>query len=102
MIMEAQKDIDGHITLTYCGPAIGYFDACNQSWEKSKIWNIIELKYFSFTTLSTVGFGDFHPYSSSERIFIAFGMLLGVAIFSSILGNFIEMIDVIKEAQEDF
>jgi len=47
--------------------------------------------------LSTVGFGDFAPKSDAERMFIAFGMLIGVAVFSSILGNFIDMLDVIKD-----
>ena len=55
------------------------------------------MKYFSFTTLSTVGFGDFEPKSNTERIFVAFGMLAGVAIFSSVLSDFIEMFDVIKD-----
>ena len=45
--------------------------------------------YFSFTSLTTVGFGDFHPKSNFERIFIAFGLMFGVAIFSYIMGEFI-------------
>ena len=63
---------------------------------------MIKINYFSFTTLSTVGFGDFNPRSNLERLYMAFGMLLGVAIFSSILGNFIDMLDTIKEFQKDF
>ena len=53
---------------------------------------IIILLYFSFTTLSTVGFGDFHPKSNVERIFITFQMLIGVGLFSYFLGGFIEII----------
>ena len=49
--------------------------------------------YFSFTSLTTVGFGDFHPKSNFERIFIAFGLMFGVAIFSYIMGEFIQMIE---------
>jgi hypothetical protein len=49
--------------------------------------------YFSFTSLTTVGFGDFHPKSDFERIFIAFGLMFGVAIFSYIMGEFIQMFD---------
>ena len=63
---------------------------------------MIKINYFSFTTLSTVGFGDFNPRSNLERLYMAFGMLLGVAIFSSILGNFIDMLDNIKDFQKDF
>ena len=47
--------------------------------------------YFSFTTLSTVGFGDFHPYSDAERIIGSIILIFGVAIFSYIMGSFIEV-----------
>jgi len=30
--------------------------------------NIITLSYFLFTTLSTTGFGDYHPRSDYERL----------------------------------
>jgi hypothetical protein len=53
---------------------------------------MVILLYFSFTSLTTVGFGDFHPQSDSERIFIAAGLLFGVAIFSYIVGELIEVI----------
>jgi len=51
------------------------------------------MAYFFFTTLSTVGFGDLHPRSDAERILMAFLMLLGVAVFSYVMGNFIEILD---------
>lgn len=38
--------------------------------------------YFSFTTLSTVGFGDLYPVSDIERLSGAFVLLFGVATFS--------------------
>lgn len=48
--------------------------------------------YFTITSLSTVGFGDYHPRSDTERAFGAFILLFGVAIFSIIMGNFIEIL----------
>lgn len=84
------------IVLDHCGDATGYFLNCFEMDKKSKQEDIIILTYYAFTTLSTVGFGDLHPKSNIERIFIAFFMLLGVAVFSYIMGNFIEMIDVVK------
>lgn len=51
--------------------------------------------YFSFTTLTTVGFGDMSPQSESERIFGAFLLLFGVSIFSYCMGIFIEILDSI-------
>lgn len=57
---------------------------------------MIVLCYFSFTSLTTVGFGDYNPRSDWERLFIAFGLLMGVAIFSVIMGIFMGIIDQYK------
>lgn len=60
--------------------------------QMSQYESMIALLYFSFTSLTTVGFGDFHPKSDAERLFIAFGLLFGVSLFSYIMGEFIEMV----------
>ena len=44
------------------------------------------------TTLASVGYGDMRPISNSERIITAFIFLVGVAAFSFIMGNFIDML----------
>jgi hypothetical protein len=49
---------------------------------------MVIFSYFSFTSLSTVGFGDYHPVNNPERIFIALSILIGVIVFSLILQNF--------------
>jgi hypothetical protein len=38
------------------------------------------------TTISTVGYGDFTPKTSEERIIVSFLMLLGVCSFTYIVG----------------
>jgi hypothetical protein len=43
-----------------------------------------------------VGFGDYAPRGNIERFFGAFMLLFGVAIFSYIMGNFI---DILSQAQ---
>ena len=48
--------------------------------------------YWALTTLSTVGYGDYYPISNTERIFAIVVMLGGVAFFSYIMGNFIEIL----------
>jgi len=53
---------------------------------------MIRVMYFSFTTLATVGYGDFHPVSNTERIIGSFIILFGVVVFSFIMGHFIEML----------
>lgn len=60
--------------------------------------------YYALTTLSTVGFGDFYPVSDFERILGAFMILFGVALFSIIISEFLEMIaeiQAIKNQQLD-
>ena len=57
--------------------------------------------YYSFTSLTTVGFGDFNPRSEFERIFCSAILLFGVAIFSYIMGNFIEILEQIQTLNED-
>ena len=57
--------------------------------------------YFAFTSLSTVGFGDYHPRSDLERIVGALVLLFGVAIFSYIMGKFVEMVNQIREFRRE-
>ena len=54
--------------------------------------NLIIVLYFAFTTLSTVGFGDYNPKSELERTITAFILLIGVACFSYIMTQFIEIL----------
>jgi hypothetical protein len=61
--------------------------------KKTSIQIAIAVTYFAFTSLSTVGFGDLHPRSDYERLITAFILLFGVAIFSYVMGNFIEILD---------
>ena len=53
---------------------------------------VINCMYFIMTTLTTVGYGDYVPFSNAERIYIIFVQLIGVSFYSYIMGNFIEVI----------
>jgi potassium voltage-gated channel Eag-related subfamily H protein 8 len=57
--------------------------------------------YYAFTSLSTVGFGDFYPKSDFERVLCAIILLFGVAIFSYIMGNFINILDQYNNLNSD-
>lgn len=60
--------------------------------KKDDLSKAIIVVYYAFTSLSTVGFGDYHPRSDEERMLCAFILLFGVAIFSYIMGVFIEIL----------
>jgi hypothetical protein len=53
---------------------------------------MITMVYYSFTTLSTIGFGDYHPFADEERIITAFIFLSGTSIFSYMMGVFIKIV----------
>ncbi|CAD8102523.1 unnamed protein product [Paramecium sonneborni] len=42
--------------------------------------------YYAFTTLTTVGYGDIHSFSSAEMIITIFLMIVGVGFYSLIIG----------------
>ena len=48
--------------------------------------------YYALTMLSTVGYGDYYPISNLEMVMTVVLMLAGVAFFSFIMGNFMEII----------
>ena len=57
--------------------------------------------YYAFTSLSTVGFGDFHPKNNFERAFCAMILLAGNAIFGYVLGAFREMVMEVQGLDSD-
>jgi hypothetical protein len=60
--------------------------------EKTDDQNLIISCYFIFTTLATVGFGDYTPKSDTERSIMILILLVGVATFSYIMGQFIQIL----------
>lgn len=55
--------------------------------------------YFTFTTLTTVGFGDLYPKNDLERSVGAFFLLAGVATFSYIIGDLLASIDQVLKLE---
>ena len=62
----------------------------------------IVLTYYMITTLSTIGFGDFYPRTSKERIFISITILFGVAIFAIIKKIFSNILLQFESLNNDF
>ena len=54
---------------------------------------VIVSLYFALTMLSTVGYGDMFPLSNLERLVSVFCMMIGVAVFSMVMGQFNEIHD---------
>ena len=60
--------------------------------DKTEFENLAIVVYFMFTTLSTVGFGDFNPKSEIERVIMTFILLIGVACFAYLISQFISIV----------
>ena len=74
-----------------------FFDVAYNFSERTIFDKGLLATYYAFTSLSTVGFGDYNPKSNVERILCAFILLFGVSIFSYIMGIFIEILNQIQE-----
>lgn len=48
--------------------------------------------YYSLTTLTTVGYGDYYPISIPEQLLGSVIQLLGVTFFSVLMNKFIEVV----------
>lgn len=48
-------------------------------------WSWFNSLYFSVTTLTTVGFGDFTPHTTAGRVFTIFYILFGVGIIFGLI-----------------
>ena len=67
----------------------------NNNWslvDESSSRRVLIALYYAFTTRSTAGLGDFYPVSDIERLVGAFLLLIGVAIFSYIMGELLTML----------
>jgi len=56
--------------------------------------------YYSLTTLSTVGYGDFSPQSIMEKIFGSIIQIFGVTFFSILMNKFQDIVVSIKGQNE--
>ena len=75
---------------------INYFEVFYEGTDR---W-IVAL-YYSFTSLSTIGLGDFNPRSDSERLVCSFILLFGVAVFAYIIGTLIEIMDTLNSLNKE-
>jgi len=74
-----QKDVEDLMHLAATNPYSPY----SSVWEDehgNEIWSYGESIYFTLVTLSTVGFGDMSPQTSSGKTFLIFFTILGIPL----------------------
>jgi potassium channel subfamily K len=67
--------------LWFIGAAV--FEAC----EYGQDWTYFGSLYFSYTSLLTIGYGDFYPQSNSGKSFFVFWSLLAVPSLTILISN---------------
>jgi potassium channel subfamily K len=69
------------MALWFVGAAI--FQQC----EKSQGWSYFVSMYFAYTSLLTIGYGDFYPTSNSGKAFFVFWSLLAIPSLTILISN---------------
>jgi len=72
---------------------VKYFNLEPHDKSRSDLHKAILVMYFGLTTLSSVGFGDFHPKSDIGRVLFCFVMVIGVMIFGSIMAELLSIFE---------
>lgn len=79
------------VTLTINNDQKNFFFTYNLN-EKSNLDRLIICSYFTMTTLTTVGYGDFSPKTNMEKVMAIVIMIVGIGFFSYIMGSFNDVI----------
>ena len=57
------------------------------TWFYAKVegWRVLDALYFTITTLTTVGYGDFAPRTDAGKIFTIFYIFVGIGLLSGFI-----------------
>lgn len=58
--------------------------------------------YWAFTTMCTVGYGDFHPMTTNERIICMLCMIISSGMFAYIIGDIGRIVSGFNVLAESF
>ncbi len=59
-------------------------------------WRLLDALYFTVTTLTTVGYGDFYPKSDAGKMFTIFYIFVGLGLLSGFVVLLAERSGIIK------
>ena len=78
---DADSEIDFRFLLWFLGAVVFY------KAEHAQEWSYFGALYFAYTSLLTIGFGDYKPFSNSGKPFFVFWSLLAVPTLTILISN---------------
>ena len=60
-------------------------------------WRVLDALYFTITTLTTVGYGDFSPKTDAGKIFTIFYIFVGLGLISGFVILLAERSGILKK-----
>nr|GEW74302.1 potassium channel AKT1-like [Tanacetum cinerariifolium] len=94
-----------YLAAHYPNPGNMYIGYGNEDFEQESLWiRYVTSIYWSITNLTTVGYGDLHAQNRREMILVICYMLFNLRMISYLIGNMINLEDVIlqNEAPTNF
>ncbi|KAL5771976.1 hypothetical protein ACOSQ2_011900 [Xanthoceras sorbifolium] len=77
----------------YPDPQRTWIGVGNPNFKRESLWNrYVTAIYWSITTLTTTGYGDFHAENPREMLFDIFYMLFNLGLTSYIIGNMTNLV----------
>ncbi|CAN6681778.1 unnamed protein product [Malus baccata var. baccata] len=77
----------------YPNPRRTWFGLIVENFQQLSLWDrYVTSTYWSIITLTTTGYGDFHPVNSQEMTFNIFYMLFNVGLQAYLIGNMTNLI----------
>jgi voltage-gated potassium channel len=64
-------------------------------------WRVLDAFYFSVTTLTTVGFGDFAPRTDEGKLFTVAYLVLGIGVIATFVTTVVQRAPVWQKARKD-
>ncbi|KAM1022720.1 hypothetical protein ACFX2I_043615 [Malus domestica] len=77
----------------YRNPRRTWFGLIEENFQQLPLWDrYVSSMYWSIITLTTTGYGDFHPVNSQEMTFDIFYMLFNLGLQAYLIGNMTNLI----------
>jgi Na+/melibiose symporter-like transporter len=89
---EAEESAFNYYTqngMIVFGPIILYIILGASIYQWLEKFSVVDSYYFVVITLSTIGYGDISPHTNAGKIFTIFFVIIGLAMFSTLISTIV-------------